>query len=131
MKIRPYRQMVYIHARIAQSAGAVEYTDCFFADGQDPSPTSVLYMTLNNLMMNSPVMLELWGIQSTPSFPSSLSPLWPGVGVAPDRVLSMGQIELNCVLMLNWIAWNRMFFLHLNFVLILNWIIWNGYLFVC
>ena len=25
---------------------------------------------------------------------------WPGV-VAPDRVLSMGQIELNCVLMLN------------------------------
>ena len=27
-------------------------------------------------------------------------PLWPGV-VAPDRVLSMGQIELNYVLMLN------------------------------
>ena len=23
------------------------------------------------------------------------------------RVLSMGQIELNCVLVLNWIAWNR------------------------
>ena len=35
--------------RIAQSAGAVEYTDCTSAEGQEP-PTSVLYMTLNNLM---------------------------------------------------------------------------------
>ena len=33
-------------------------------------------------------------------------PLWPGV-VVPDRFLSMGQIELNCLLMLNWTAWNR------------------------
>ena len=45
-------------------------------------------------------MLELWGMQSTPSLPSLPGPLWPGV-VAPDRALSMGQIELNCVLMLN------------------------------
>ena len=37
---------------------------------------------------------------------SLTSLLWPGV-VAPDRVLSMDQIELNCVLMLNWIVWNR------------------------
>ena len=36
-----------------------------------------------------PVMLELWGMQSTPSLPSLPGPLWPGV-VAPDRVLSMG-----------------------------------------
>ena len=36
-------------------------------------------------------------MQSTPSLPSLPGPLWPGV-VAPDRVLSMGQIELNCVL---------------------------------
>ena len=42
-----------------------------------------------------PVMLELWGLRST-----SFIPLWPGV-VGPDRVLSMGQIELNRVLMLN------------------------------
>ena len=47
-----------------------------------------------------PVMLELWEMQGTPSLPSLPIPLWPGV-VAPDRVLSMGQIELNCVLMLN------------------------------
>ena len=46
------------------------------------------------------VRLELWGMWSTRSLPSLLGPLWFGV-VAPDRVLSMGQIELNCVLMLN------------------------------
>ena len=45
-------------------------------------------------------MLELWGMQSTLSLPSLPGPLWSGV-VAPDRVLSMGQIKLNCVLMLN------------------------------
>ena len=56
--------------------------------------------------VEAPVILELWGwVQSTllPSFPG---PLWPGV-VASDKVLSMGQIELNSVLTLNWIVWNR------------------------
>ena len=52
------------------------------------------------------VMLELWGMWTTPSLPSLPDPLWPGV-VATDRVLSIGQIELKCVLMLNWITWNR------------------------
>ena len=41
----------------------------------------------------APVMLELWGMQSTPSLPLLPGILWPTV-VAPDRVLSMGQIEL-------------------------------------
>ena len=50
-----------------------------------------------------------WGMRSTPSLPSLPGPLWPGM-VAPDRVLSMGQIKLNCVFMLNWIAWNRYVF---------------------
>ena len=68
-----------------------------------------------------PVMLELWGMPSTPSLPSLPGLLYFGV-VAPDRVLSMGQIELNrtfecslffhltCVFMLNminWITWKR------------------------
>ena len=52
------------------------------------------------------VMLELWGIRSTHSLLSLPGPLWLGV-VVPDRVLSMGLTELNCVLMLNWTAWNR------------------------
>ena len=52
-----------------------------------------------------PVMLELWGMQSTPSLPLLPGPLWPGV-VAPGWGLAMGQKELNCELMLNRIAWN-------------------------
>ena len=50
---------------------------------------------------------------STPSLPSLPGPLWSGV-VAPDRVLSMSQIELNCVLMLNWIVWNRTVYMYKN-----------------
>ena len=45
-------------------------------------------------------MQEPWGMRSTSSLPSLPDLLWPGV-VAPDRVLFMGQIELNSVLMLN------------------------------
>ena len=37
-------------------------------------------------------VLELWGIWSTPSLPLFPYSLWPGV-VAPDRILSMGQVE--------------------------------------
>ena len=46
------------------------------------------------------VMLELWGMQSTPSLPSHPGRLWLEV-VAPDRVLSIGQIEPNYILMQN------------------------------
>ena len=63
---------------------------------------SVLDMTLNNLVL---LMLELWGIWSSSLLSLLPGSLWPGV-VAPDNVQSMGQIKLNCVLMLNWIGWN-------------------------
>ena len=46
------------------------------------------------------VMLELWGIRSTSSLPSLRGPLWPGM-VALDWVYSIGQIELNSLLILN------------------------------
>ena len=39
------------------------------------------------------VMIELWGMRSTPSLPSLPGPVYLGA-VAPDRVLSTGQIEL-------------------------------------
>ena len=52
---------------------------------------------------------EVLEMQSTPSLPLLPGPLWPRV-VAPYRVLSMGQIELNCVLILNRIVWNRTVF---------------------
>ena len=45
-------------------------------------------------------MLDLLEMQSTPLLSSLPSPLCPGVA-ALDKVLSMGQIELNCLLMLN------------------------------
>ncbi len=60
----------------AQSAGAVEYTDCF--------STSVLIYDLKQSDGEVPVMLELWGIRSTPLLPSLPGPLWPGV-VTPDK----------------------------------------------
>ena len=41
----------------------------------------------------APVMLELWGMQSTSSLPLLPCPLWSGVG-APDRIPPMGQVEL-------------------------------------
>ena len=44
-------------------------------------------------------MLELWGMRSALSLRSLPGSLCSGV-VAPDRVLSMGHIELNCILML-------------------------------
>ena len=45
----------------------------------------------------TPVMLELWGMQSTPSLSLLPGPLWPGV-VAPVRAISMGWIELTAYL---------------------------------
>ena len=53
-----------------------------------------------------PVMLELCRMWITSSLSLLPDPFWHSV-VAPDSVLSMSQIELNCVLMLNWIVWNR------------------------
>ena len=77
-----------------------------------------------------PVMLEHWRMRRTPSLTSLPGPLCPGV-VAPDRVLFMGQIDLNCELMLNWIVRNstvlyaNMNSLNIETVLTLNWIVWN------
>ena len=53
-----------------------------------------------------PVMLELWGMQSIPSLQLLPGPFWPRLG-ASDWILSMDQIELKCILMLNWVTWNR------------------------
>ena len=82
-------------------------------------------------------MLELLGMQSIPPLPLLPSLLWPGV-VAPNRVLYMGQIELNWEPILNWIAWNRTVLkfrlrtyaklncLKYNSFCTQNWIVWNG-----
>ena len=78
---------------IAQSAGAEEYVDCFSADGKTPANECPVYDAKQS-DGDVPVMLELWGIRSTPSLPSLPRSLWPGV-VALDWILSIGQ---NCSL---------------------------------
>ena len=45
-------------------------------------------------------MMKVWGMRSTPSLPLLPGLLWP-VEVTPERVLSMFQKELNCILILN------------------------------
>ena len=76
---------------IAQSAEAVEYTDCTCAEGEDPHNECPRYETKQRYG-EVPVMLDLWGMQSTPSLPLLPSPFWHGM-VVPDRVLSMGWIR--------------------------------------
>ena len=71
----------------AQLAGAVEYTDCISAEGKYSSNEYPGY-DMKQYDGEASVMLELWGMQSTPSLPSLPDPLWPGV-VALDRFLSM------------------------------------------
>ena len=53
-----------------------------------------------------PVMLELRGMLSTSSLTSLPGPL-ESEEAASERVQSMCQIRLNCIVMLNWIVWNR------------------------
>ena len=71
-----------------------------------PHANECLGYDLKQLDGEIPVMLEFWGMRSIHSLPSLPGSLWLEA-VAPDRVLSMDQIELNCVFMLNWIVWNR------------------------
>ena len=81
-----------------------------------------------------PVMLELWGMRSTPLLSSLPGTLWPGV-VAPDKGplnglnRTNGILTLNWIVWVNWISWNRNVltikpYLYLNCVPLLNWIIW-------
>ena len=75
----------------AQLAEAVEYTDCISDEGQYVYNECPGYDT-KQFDGEAPV-LKFGGIWSTPLLPLLPGPLWPGV-VAPDRVLSMCQIEL-------------------------------------
>ena len=74
------------------AAGAVEYIDWISAERKDFPNVCSEYDTKQSDIKAS-VMLELWQIQSTPSLSSLPSLRWPIVG-APDRVISLGQIEL-------------------------------------
>ena len=57
---------------MSQLAGTVEYTDCISAEELDPPNECRRYDT-QEFDVVFPVMLELWGMQITPSLP-----LFPG-----------------------------------------------------
>ena len=89
---------------MAQSVGAVEYTDCISTEGQNSPDECPEYYT-KQYDGNVSLMQKVWRILSTALLPSLPGLIWPRV-VTPDRVLPMSQIELKYVLMLNWIVWN-------------------------
>ena len=67
----------------AQSAEAVEYTDCTSAEVWDLPPNECPRYDTKQSDGEFPVMLGLWGMRSTHSLPSLPGPLWLGL-VAPD-----------------------------------------------
>ena len=96
----------------AQSAWATEYADSISEEEYDSLKECPGY-EMKQSDGEAPVILRLWGMQSTPLLPSFPAPLRFAV-VAPDRVLSMSQKELNCVLMLNLIVWDRTVYKYKN-----------------
>ena len=75
----------------AQSAGAGKYPNCLLCRWVGPPSHSPGY-DIKQSNGEAQVKLALWGMWSTFSLLSLPGPFWPGV-VAPDRILSIGQIE--------------------------------------
>ena len=84
----------------------------FLCRGLNHPPQRVSRYDIKQSGFQVPVKQELSGMQCTLSLLSLLDPQWPRL-VAPDRVRSRSRVELNSVLMLNWITWNRTVW-HLN-----------------
>ena len=79
---------------LAKSVRAIEYTAASLQrDKTPPPPMSVLGMILNNLMMGLHLMLSFGECGVPPSLSLLPGPL-RSVVVAPDTVLTMGQIEV-------------------------------------
>ena len=97
---------VILRLLFAQSVEAVESHRLYLCRGVRPPSDECPAYDAKQSNGTVPVILELWRIRSAPSLPSLPGPLWSGV-VVPDRSLSIGQIGLNYVLMLNRTAWNR------------------------
>ena len=70
--------MIYQPSSLVQSAGDAEYTDSIIANRKD-SPNDCLAYDTKRSDGEAQVMLELWGIRSTPSVLSLPGPHWPGV----------------------------------------------------
>ena len=64
------------------------------------------YVRCQNCSILNYSVLELWGVWSNTLLTLFPDPLWPRM-VVLNRALCMGNVELNCVFMRNWITWNR------------------------
>ena len=84
-----YTALVY---QLAEPGEAEEYTNFISAEEVRPRPNECPLYDIKQSDGEAPVM-EFWGMWSTSSLPLIPGQLWPGV-VAPDKILSMGQIEL-------------------------------------
>ena len=101
-----YIYFVNTHScKVAPSARAVLIRILLLCRGTTPPTNECSEYGTKQSDLEVPVILEFWGIRSTPSMPSLPSPLWPRV-VASNRVLFMGQIDLNSNLILKLIVWN-------------------------
>ena len=78
---------------LAQSVGAVNTTTVPLKSGKILPNECPRYDTKQS-DGDAPVMLEIWGVWSTPLLPSLPGRLWPGV-VARERFLSMVQMKFN------------------------------------
>ena len=92
----------------AQLAGVIEYINCTSAE----TPPHSLEYDPKQFDDEAPV-LEIWGMGSTPSFPLLPGPLWPRV-VAPDRILSMGQIWHFKLCANKWLMLIKLLVIHSN-----------------
>ena len=85
-------------------------------------PQQVYWRILNNLMVR---FQWCWSFgECKVTLHCNYSLVHSGQERLPDRVQSMGQIEIDCVLMQNWIFWNRTVF-EIETVLRVNRITWN------
>ena len=91
-----------VHSGLSQLVGAVEYTDCFSAEGYDPHPPNEcpVYDTKQS-DGEVPLMLELWGMKCSPSL-SSLPPArsrstWKGPICGSSRTKPCTYATLNCL----------------------------------
>ena len=86
------RTHLYTHSQVLIDALTYIYTYIYIY--------IYIYIYLNKCNDEVPISLELWGVRSSPSLAPLPGPLWPGM-VAPDRILSIGPIELKYILVLN------------------------------
>ena len=81
-----YNSIKYIHINNCSVGWALEYTDCFSAEGKYPLPNESPGYDTKLSHGEVPVMLRLWGMQSTPSLPLLPGPLWPRIVAADSSI---------------------------------------------